>query len=74
MINQDYFFSSFFAEAEKRMQKLHFNFQKAFPAEHLFFRFVSCLPAGVQALVLMLQPTFSRTATALRTSLTLHES
>ena len=32
---------TFFAVAEKKIsKKLHFNFHKAYPAEHLFFPFV----------------------------------
>jgi hypothetical protein len=36
---------TFFAKAEKSNKKQHFNFHKAFPAEHSVLALRACLPA-----------------------------
>jgi hypothetical protein len=80
------FFSYFFAKVEKsKVKTAFFNFHKAFPVEHLFFRFV---PAYRRQAFVHLLPPNRRTGRlrlreprlpagrrrALKTSLTLYES
>jgi hypothetical protein len=70
--NHDCFHLTFFTEAEKKSQKLHFNFHKGILRNTCFF--FSCLPACRQAMVLMLRLSPSRTSTAVKNALMLYES